>query len=679
MSSRALRRAQRELEEKQIQEQLAQDDQDEEESEPEVAPKTKAKPSLFAMLGDGGDQDEEDEEDEGTDQDAARKAEDSDDDAEVEPMPASKTSKKSKKKKKKAKAKGKAADSDKPSASTTGKSDLDEIDRALLALNLSMNSQTGPGSDQHDPISEEKKQLFSVLSVDTQHLHAANEMKRLFGRAAVQSAEDEARPRQRGQQGGIAAAIAGRNAPGNRNLASLGLRRNIFIQGKEEWPRATSGGLGMEIVEKRADGTVEYRFVHNNMYQDVQRQFQICVASMDSERMIQLLHHNPFHISTLLQVSEIAKQQREPAAASEMLERALFTFGRSVHSTFSANLAAGKARLDFRRPENREFWLAVWRYINTLGIRATWRTSFEWAKMLLAMDPENDPYCLRLLIDQLALRGREPGALVNLVEADYLQRQWKVPPNLAFSVALAHDRIKQPQEARSTLRNAIKEYPWLAARLCKELDISPIPKPVWGKEPNGEYQELLCQLYVPKAKDLWNNTEGTTLLVEMCYAFEEELGTGEDPYWLAQIPETDLARHVILSDNQTLMALLDPHVKSKFTSVSDPLAPDDNIASYDSSVAGRPHDPALRERLLAELEQFRSYFERIGIDGLIRPGDDNQGLVRALEAAGSSIEEFEENTRRFLVLRQRLDQEGVQIVFDEQAVDGNGTGSETDE
>ena len=34
-----------------------------------------------------------------------------------------------------------------------------------------------------------------------------------------------------------------------------------------------------------------------------------------------------------------------------MLERALFTFGRSVHSTFSANLASGKARMDFRRPE----------------------------------------------------------------------------------------------------------------------------------------------------------------------------------------------------------------------------------------------------------------------------------------------------------------------------------------
>ena len=64
MSSRALRRAQRELEEKQIQEKLAQDDQDEDESEPDVAPKTTAKPSLFAMLGDGGEEDEEEDEEE---------------------------------------------------------------------------------------------------------------------------------------------------------------------------------------------------------------------------------------------------------------------------------------------------------------------------------------------------------------------------------------------------------------------------------------------------------------------------------------------------------------------------------------------------------------------------------------------------------------------------------------
>ena len=94
----------------------------------------------------------------------------------------------------------------------------------------------------------------------------------------------------------------------------------------------------MEIVHKRNDGTVEYRFVHSTAYQSVQRQFETCVASMDPDRMIQLLQFNrkciqgcvtllfpptmelltsfeAYHIATLLQISEIAKQQRESAAA----------------------------------------------------------------------------------------------------------------------------------------------------------------------------------------------------------------------------------------------------------------------------------------------------------------------------------------------------------------------------
>jgi hypothetical protein len=297
------------------------------------------------------------------------------------------------------------------------------------------------------------------------------------------------------------------------------------------------------------------------------------------------------------------------------------------------------------------------------------------------MDPEQDPYCMRLLIDQLALRGRDAQALVDLVDTDYLQRQWKVPPNLAFSVALAHDRIKEPQKARSALRNAIKEYPWVAARLCKELDISPIPKAVWGKEPNGDYQELLCQLYVPKAKDLWNTTEGTTLLVETCYSFEDELGAGEDPYWLAKIPEMDLARHVILSDNQALISLLEVRVKEKYTSVSDPLVPDDSITSYDTAAAGTGSrtygNPHVRQELLRSLTHFREYFERIGIDNMARAGDDN--LEEMLEQAGSSVEEFRRNTERFQVVRMHLEQEGIQVVFEEQAGRrGDDSGSETD-
>jgi hypothetical protein len=286
MSTRALRRAQKELEEKQQLEKLAQEEE-EEGSENEVTPAPSAKPSLFAMLGDAGDEDE-DEEDEENQPDASLKPE------ETQPIPTpSQPSKKSKKKKKKGK--GKARASETPQTTSERDSNMDEIDRALLALNLAPKSPSGQDSDQaNSAISQESQQLYSVLAVDTQHLQAANEMRKLFGRAAVQENDEEQRPRQRGrgQEHGLAAAVAARNTPGNRNLASLVMRRNIFIQGKEDWPRATATGLSMEVVEKRSDGTVEYRFVHSRMYQDVQKQFETCVASMDPERIVQLFQFN---------------------------------------------------------------------------------------------------------------------------------------------------------------------------------------------------------------------------------------------------------------------------------------------------------------------------------------------------------------------------------------------------
>jgi hypothetical protein len=675
MSSRALRRVQRELQEKQQLEQLAKESADDaadrESHEDEVST---PKPSLFAMLGNVDDEDQDADMEEA---EVAAEASDPTQLPELVGASAPKPPRKSKKKKKK-KAKGKARaalpETDKTPSLQIG---LDEIDQALLALGLTSKNQMDNTLDLRAPaISEEKQQLYSALSVGTQHLHAANEMRKLFGRTAVQGGnDDEPAPRpRRGQQAALAGPVAGRNALG-RNLASLGLRRNVFIQGKEEWPRATSGGLGMEIVNRRDDGSVEYRFLHSIAYQSIQQQFETCVASMDPERMVQLLHYNPYHISTLLQVSEIAKQSHDNSTSGEFLERALFTFGRAVHSTFANSLSQGKARLDFRRPENREFWLAVSRYISTLGIRATWRTACEWGKLLISLSPEDDPYCMRLLIDQLALRGREPQTLVDLVECDHLQRIWKIPPNLAYSVALAHDRLRQPAKARKALRLAIKEYPWIAARICKYLEISPIPKSVWGKEPNGDHQELLCQLYVPHVKDLWNTTEATSLLVEVCYSLEEPLGTG-DPYWLADINELDLARRVILSDDRDLLALLNPRVKARYTSTFDPLPPDNSISSYSTSSGSQvSHDAGPNQiRLLAELEQLRQYFLNVNLPQHMDMENDptEEELLQVLEQAGTSYQEFRRNLERWQQIRPRLQELGVEVVFQGGSSDGDG-------
>ena len=297
MSSRALRKLQREKEQQDQLDASNEDNAANDESE-EDAPMPKVL-NAFDMLNQDEDEDEANvsdvEEPQSTEGVSAKQN---------QAGPSENAKPKSKSKKKKNKKKGKASNQN--GTPTKGvqvaaeDSQLDEIDLALKSL--STTSKDGADVPLAAKIDEANLQLYRLLAVESKHLNALNEMKRLFGNVVMES-EDEAGaaaaagpPRRRGrvQNLDLGGALAGRHSPASRGqgLAGLALRRNPFILGKEEWPKATSGGLGMELVEKLEDGTIEFRFVHNTIYQDVQRQFQTCVESMDPQRMITLLQYN---------------------------------------------------------------------------------------------------------------------------------------------------------------------------------------------------------------------------------------------------------------------------------------------------------------------------------------------------------------------------------------------------
>ncbi len=301
MSSRALRKLQREQEKQKQLGAFKEGNSPDNESE-EEAPTGKLL-NAFDMLNQEEDEEEEEEEANASDVVDARDEEN----AEVltknsQVGPSEKPKPKSKSKKKKNKKKGKApeqADTPAKRAQAVAKEpQLDEIDLALKSL--SATSKNGADAPLATKIDEANLQLYRLLAVESKHLNALNEMKRLFGNVVLEN-EDEAGaaagpPRRRGrvQNLDLGGVLAGRHSPASRGqgLAGLALRRNPFILGKEEWPKATSGGHGMELVEKLGDGTTEFRFVHNTIYQDVQRQFQTCVESMDPQRMIGLLQYN---------------------------------------------------------------------------------------------------------------------------------------------------------------------------------------------------------------------------------------------------------------------------------------------------------------------------------------------------------------------------------------------------
>ena len=306
MSSRALRRLQREEEERKRQIQASDKQNEQDESEEEI--KLPSRPmNAFDMLNG----DDEEEAGNGTANQAGNKPDEGSESdekpvmAEGNHLAAGTPSKSKKSKKRKGKKKSKASESPANNARAVEESNpttqLDEIDLALKLL--STNGKDDATKPAGVLIDEGNEQLYRLLAVESKHLNALNEMKRLFGNVVMENEEEgPATPRRRGrgpQHVDLGGALAARNSPVSRGqgLRGLALKRNPLIMGKEEWPQATGGGLGMELVEKLEDGTVEYRFIHNTIYQDVQRQFESCVESMDPQRMIAMLQFNRESIS----------------------------------------------------------------------------------------------------------------------------------------------------------------------------------------------------------------------------------------------------------------------------------------------------------------------------------------------------------------------------------------------
>jgi hypothetical protein len=321
MSSRALRKLQR-AQEEEVQRAKLQEPQDDSEDGPEsanIVPTISKKFNAFDMLNDIEDNiEDEDGESEiksgevgepgqSPKQGGISSLQNENDNLSEGTDQKTSAARRKKKRAKKGKQREKGIDSSKGQAGLGGKDQvgLDEIDLALRSLKEKKDASGTEQQEQKPELDDGLKRFYQLLAIDTKHLNALNEMKKLFGSVVLEGDQNEAGPaqgRRRGrgaQQLDLGGALAGRNSPISRGqgLAGLALRRNVFMLGKEEWPKATSGGLSMELVEKAWDFTTEYRFIHNSAYQDTQRQFNDCVDSMDSQRMIAHLQYNRRHHS----------------------------------------------------------------------------------------------------------------------------------------------------------------------------------------------------------------------------------------------------------------------------------------------------------------------------------------------------------------------------------------------
>lgn len=268
-----------------------------------------------------------------------------------------------------------------------------------------------------------------------------------------------------------------------------------LVTPKESWPPATKTGISMTIDSSKSNETEQstnssssnarsganrsiikgvqwFVFEHSVNYRQLQQKFLAAVESMDSDNIIKIINHQPYHVDSLIQLSELCKMSEDHAMASELIEHAILALESAFHPSFS--LTTGNSRLDYRRQENRALFVVLFKHAQYLEGRACARTALEIAKLLLTFDTVNDPLAMILVIDYYALRAKQYEWLVQLYDEWENSNNLSQLPNMAYSYALALFYVHKNgnlELADKAIQYAVLMFPGVVKSLLDSLSV----------------------------------------------------------------------------------------------------------------------------------------------------------------------------------------------------------------
>lgn len=493
--------------------------------------------------------------------------------------------KKKKKKRKTKKRTGKYLSSSQRKSSEDNADAEDDISRTVREV----DKLFGTDSSEQNAASFGAKDVTgakSLLMVQHKNLNPANEMKRMFGNRVVQAEQSKRR-----------------NPRGAPRL----LRSTWLVNPKENWPPVGKTGIYMNLVANpdlpstpthkpiTDKNAIYFAFEHSPAYRQLQQKFLTAVETMDSDNIIKIINQQPYHVDSLIQLSELCKMSEDYSMASELIEHAIFALESSFHSMFS--IVAGTSRLDYRRQENRALFVVLFKHAQFLESRACSRTALEITKFLLTLDPDNDPLAVILVIDFYAIRAKQFEWLIQLFEEWEESHSLSQLPNMAYSYALALFYSRKLDEADVALQYALLMFPAVLRLLIDELSIqadarlkshSYFSSLAYSKQRLPLQQ--LTSLYVARCQMVWRDADilpwlernvGTVLdKVDGNDAIVKDYDQKRSSRYIN--PPRPILRHIVLSDFKEKVPLAQALKNEPSTAILmyDPLPPLDSIDIY---------------------------------------------------------------------------------------------------
>ncbi|GFT33466.1 transcription factor 25 [Nephila pilipes] len=456
----------------------------------------------------------------------------------------------------------------------------DEVEASIRFVNKMLGEPETSDAHSSKQSSDRPPHEKSVLSVDLRSLNPDNEMKKIFGSKVVQNEQNKRRGRGRAHG------------------------RSTVLVSQKNWPHLGKPGLSMRLVETK-DDIHYFAFEHSKQYQSIQLQFLEAVESFNPDNIVALLNTYPYHIDALIQFSDICRMGDDVQMAAELIERAIFYMECSLHPLF--NIAMGNCRLDYRIAENRSFYIALFKHLIYIGQRGCNRTSLEFCKLLLSLDPEEDPLGVILMIDFYAIRSSQYEYLIKLYYEWNPTRNLFQLPNFAFSIALATyllavDDELPTFEADVMLQNALIMFPGFLLPMLNRCNVEPdkavLSHSLFQRQSDPSALAQLISLYIGRMHSLWKAPDVIHWLERQVREVMER-HKNCDPYFTESEEKKKLRyvgtprnvlRHIILSDIRDATVLLPQDMMSSPIFGFDPLPPVDSISIY-----ARPARPFSQE------------------------------------------------------------------------------------
>lgn len=472
--------------------------------------------------------------------------------------------------------------------------DEDEIERSILEVNKLLGEPLPSCSNQVlEPQWINQKSKEDTLIVQHKHLNPYNELKRIFGSKTVQAEQNKRR---------------GRGRFGY-------LKKTWLVCPRDNWPPIGKSGLTMSLDQSiEATGNVQhFVYEHSTSYKQIQLRFLQAVESLNPENIISIINIHSYHVDALLQIAELCKLSEDLPMAAEFIERALYCLECAFHPSF--NVTTAQCRLDYRKQQNRALFITLFKHLGFVGGRACYRTSLEFCKLLLSLDPEGDPLAVVLTIDFYALRAKEYEWFIEFCNLWESSRNLTQLPNIAYSLALAHFRLGNKDSADMLLQNALIMFPGVLILLIEKCSIQTDTKVIYHDFFNSKAQastspalEKLQNLYIARSFHLWKETDILPWLEECVHAVLNRIE--KDDYikycqvkrskrYQGRLPK-NILRHIILADMKEVIVNVQEIQNEGPVLSHDPLPPIDSIDIYKR--------PTANDRIAQNSSNFLSLF-----------------------------------------------------------------------